>query len=434
MDVLNSWPRIPHAVAVLCVVAVIAFAGRWAARLARQPVVVGEVTLGLLAGPAALALVGRPAFEAALPDQVLHLVAFVAEAGLVFYLVGLAHELRAGPSGASGASGPDRRGATALTVGALALPLLTGLLLVGWVQLTDDAAARGTAPLPAFALMVSVAMSVTAVPVLARILTERGMSRTTAGRLAMTSALVIDAVAWLLFTASVALASGETAGLVRSLAAVALGIGCATALGLALRTGTARRAAKRFPAVAALLLGAAALAVALTMKDLGMTAILGAAMVGFAVPGGESEPWTRTVSAVSRTGRALVPTFFVVSGIALLDDVSPAASWTLIAWTVALGCLGKGLGSYAGARLDGRPPRLAVRIAILMNTRGLTELVVVQAGYAAGILSAAMMLALTVMALVTTAMTGPLLDLLDRGSDAPRVEPVPLTTTESGRR
>lgn len=56
MDVLNSWPRIPHAVAVLCVVAVIAFAGRWAARLARQPVVVGEVTLGLLAGPAALAL------------------------------------------------------------------------------------------------------------------------------------------------------------------------------------------------------------------------------------------------------------------------------------------------------------------------------------------------------------------------------------------
>lgn len=131
MDVLNSWPRIPHAVAVLCVVAVIAFAGRWAARLARQPVVVGEVTLGLLAGPAALALVGRPAFEAALPDQVLHLVAFVAEAGLVFYLVGLAHELRAGPPGASG---PDRRGATALTVGALALPLLTGLLLVGWVQ------------------------------------------------------------------------------------------------------------------------------------------------------------------------------------------------------------------------------------------------------------------------------------------------------------
>ncbi|WP_306329387.1 cation:proton antiporter [Streptomyces venezuelae] len=431
MDVLNSWPRIPHAVAVLCVVAVIAFAGRWAARLARQPVVVGEVTLGLLAGPAALALMGRPAFESVLPDQVLHLVAFVAEAGLVFYLVGLAHELRAGPSGATGA---DRRGATALTVGALVAPLFTGLLLVGWVQLTDDAAARGTAPLPAFALMVSVAMSVTAVPVLARILTERGMSRTTAGRLAMTSALVIDAVAWLLFTASVALASGEAGGLVRSLAAVALGIGCATALGLALRTGTARRAAKRFPALAALLLGAAALAVALTMKDLGMTAILGAAMVGFAVPGGASEPWTRTVSTVSRTGRALVPTFFVVSGIALLDDVSPAASWTLIAWTVVLGCLGKGLGSYAGARLDGRPPRLSVRIAVLMNTRGLTELVVVQAGYAAGILSAAMMLALTVMALVTTAMTGPLLDLLDRGGDAPRVEPVPLTTTESGRR
>ncbi|MFD3725020.1 cation:proton antiporter [Streptomyces sp. NPDC058671] len=428
MDVLNLWPRLPHAVAVLGVVAVIAYAGRRAARLVRQPVVVGEVTLGLLAGPAVLALAGRPAFEVMLPDPVLHLVGFVAEAGLVFYLVGLAHELRAGPSG------PDRRGATALTLGALLAPLFTGLLLVGWVQLTDDAAARGNAPLPAFALMVSVAMSVTAVPVLARILAERGMSHSTAGRVAMTSAIVIDAVAWILFTASVTLASGDTAGLLRCLGAVALGLGCAAALGWLLRTGAARRGAARFPLVAAVLLGGAALTVALTMKDLGMTAILGAAMVGFAVPGGGSEPWTRVVTAVSEAGRALVPTFFVVSGIALLDDVSPAASWTLIAWTVALGCLGKGVGSYVGARLDGRPPRLAGRIAVLMNTRGLTELVVVQAAYAAGILSAAMMLALTVMALVTTAMTGPLLDLLDRGERASRAEPVPLTTTESSRR
>ncbi|MER5311982.1 cation:proton antiporter [Streptomyces sp. NPDC002773] len=456
MDVLNLWPRLPHAVAVLGVVAVIAYAGRWAARLLRQPVVVGEVTLGLLAGPAALALMGRPAFDTLLPGPVLHLVALVAEAGLVFYLVGLAHELRAGPAG------PDRRGATALTLGALLAPLFTGLLLVGWVQLTDDAAARGNAPLPAFALMVSVAMSVTAVPVLARILNERGMSRSTAGRVAMTSAIVIDAIAWLLFTASVALASGDTAGLLRCLGAIALGLVCAAVLGWALRTGAARRGAGRFPVLAAVLLGAAALTVALTMKDLGMTAILGAAMVGFAVPGavpgaapgtvrpagaasrggsgggrgsgGGSEPWARVVTAVSRTGRALVPTFFVVSGIALLDDVSPSASWTLIAWTIALACLGKGVGSYVGARLDGRPPRLAGRIAILMNTRGLTELVVVQAGYSAGILSAAMMLALTVMALVTTAMTGPLLDLLDRGERAPRAEPLPLTTTESSRR
>ncbi|MFE0703622.1 cation:proton antiporter [Streptomyces sp. NPDC058872] len=266
MDVLSLWPRIPHAVAVLGVVAPIAYAGRWAARLVRQPVVVGEVTLGLLAGPAALALVGRLAFDTMLPEPVLHLVGLVAEAGLVFYL------------------------------------------------------------------------------------------------------------------------------------------------------------------------GAAALAVALTMKDLGMTAILGAAVVGFAVPGGGSEPWTRVVTDLSRAGRALVPTFFVVSGIALLDDVSPAASWTLIAWTIALGCLGKGVGSYVGARLDGRPPRLAGRIAILMNTRGLTELVVVQAGYTAGVLSAAMMLGLTAMALVTTAMTGPLLDLLDRGERAPRAEPLPLTTTESSSR
>ncbi len=88
--------------------------------------------------------------------------------------------------------------------------------------------------------MVSVAMSVTAVPVLARILTERGMSHSTAGRVAMTSAIVIDAIAWLLFTASVALASGDGAGLLRCLGAIALGLACAAALGWVLRTGAAR--------------------------------------------------------------------------------------------------------------------------------------------------------------------------------------------------
>ncbi len=88
-----------------------------------------------------------------------------------------------------------------------------------------------------------------------------------------------------------------------------------------------------------------------------MTAVLGAAMVGFAVPRGGSEPWTRVVTDLSRAGRALVPTFFVVSGIALLDDVSPAASWTLIAWTIALGCLGKGASvrTSGPASTAGRP-------------------------------------------------------------------------------
>lgn len=427
MNVLDLWPRLPHAVAVLCGVAAIAFAGRRAARLLRQPAVVGEVALGLLAGPAVLALVGRPAFGSLLPGPVLHLVTSVAEAGLVLYLVGLAHELRAGPAG------PGRQGTTALTVGALVAPLCSGLLLVGWVQLTDDAAARGDAPLPAFVLMVSVAMSVTAVPVLARILAERGMTDSVAGRPALTSAIVIDAVGWLLFTAAVSLGSGDAAGLLRCLGALALGVFCAAVLGWTLRTGTARHSAVRFPAGSAVLLGAAALAVALTMQSLGMTAVLGAALVGFSVPADKGMAWARPVAVVSRTGRALVPAFFVVSGIELLDDVSPSVSWTLIAWTVALGFLGKCAGSYVGARLGNRPPRLAGRIAVLMNTRGLTELVVVQAGYTAGILSAAMMLALTVMALVTTAMTGPLLDLLDRGEKAPRAEPVP-RTTESGTR
>ncbi|MFI6206320.1 cation:proton antiporter [Streptomyces sp. NPDC051041] len=427
MDVLSLWPRLPHAVAALSVLLVIAAAGRAAARLLRQPAVIGEVTLGLLAGPVVLGLLGRETFGTLMPGPVLHLVGLAAEAGLVFFLVGLAHELRAGPAG------PAHRGATALTAGALAAPLLTGLLLVGWIRLTDDTAARGDAPLSAFVLMVCVAMSITAVPVLARILSDRGMAESAAGRLALTSAIVIDAVGWLLFTAAVGLGSGDLMDVLRCLGAFGVGALCTAALRYALRTRAAERLGARLPAAAAVLLGAAALGVALAMEHLGMTAVLGAAMVGFCVPGGKSTPWTHAVAAVSRTGRVLVPTFFVVSGITLLEDVSLTSSWTLIAWTVVLGCLGKCVGSYAGARLDGRPHGLAARIAVLMNTRGLTELIMVQAGYSAGILSAPLVLALTVMALVTTAMTGPLLNLLDRSHPLPGAEPVPLPT-ESGTR
>ncbi|MFF4016236.1 cation:proton antiporter [Streptomyces sp. NPDC001843] len=427
MDVLGLLPRLPHAAAALSVLLAIACAGRAAARLLRQPAVIGEVTLGLLAGPVALGLLGRKTFDALLPGPVLHVVELVAEAGLVFFLVGLVHELRSGPVG------PGRRDLTALTAGALVAPLLTGLLLVGWVQLTDDAAARGDAPLPAFVLMVSVAMSVTAVPVLARILADRGMTDSTAGRLALTSSIVIDAAGWLLFTAAVSLGSGDPADVLRCLRALGVGVLCVAVLRWTLRTGAARRLGVRFPAAAAVLLGATALAVAFTVKELGMTSVLGAALVGFAVPGEKAAPWARAVTAVSRTGGVLVPTFFVVSGIHLLEDVSGTTSWTLIAGTVVLGCLGKGAGSYIGARLDGRPPGLAGRIAVLMNTRGLTELIMVQAGYSAGILSAPLALALTAMALVTTAMTGPLMDLFDRKDNARGAAAVPLPT-ESGAR
>ncbi|MGW7362891.1 cation:proton antiporter [Streptomyces sp. NPDC054841] len=427
MDVFDFLARSAHVATALAAVLLISVVGRRIAVRLRQPAVIGEITLGLLSGPAAISLLGQDTFDALLPRSVLHVLKLIAQAGLVLFLVGLAHKLRIGPAR------PPRRSTVWVSVGALVPPLLSGLLLAGWVLLTDDSTARGSAPLPAFLLMVAVAMSITAVPVMARILTDRGMSESAAGRLALAAAIVIDGVGWLLLTAAIGAGSGSLAGTLDSARALVVGALCALAIRYGLRTRTAQGLCATLPRTAAALLGAAALGVALAMEHLGMTAILGAALVGLSIPGDENAPWARAVSRVSRAGRALVPAFMVVTGITVLNGVFSSAPWGLIAVAVLLGCAGKGLGGYFGARLAGESRRTAQQVAVLMNTRGLTELIVLQAGYSAGLLTAPMVLALVVMALTTTAMTGPLLNLLGDEESRVRVAEVPAQTGSSAR-
>ncbi|MGW5529929.1 cation:proton antiporter [Streptomyces xanthochromogenes] len=433
LSILGDAPRVGHVLVALAVILLIALAGRALARALRQPAVIGEIVAGLLSGPAVIVLFGRGTLNALLPGPVFDGVKLIAQAGLVLFLVGLAHRLgpvrELGPAhgpglahrlGTEAGGGPGPGGTRWVVVGALGVPLVTGLLLAGLVLLTDDRAARGSAPLPAFLLMVAVSMSITAVPVMARILTDRGMTRSRAGQTALGAAVVIDGVGWLLLTLAIGLGRGSLEGLLHSVRALGFGVLCALAVRYGLRTRAAKAVGVRLPRTAAVLLGAVAVVVAIAMDRLGMTAILGAALVGFSVPGGEgapsrSAPWEGAVASVSRAGAVLAPAFFVVTGITVLTGSFADTSWQLIAAALVLGCLGKGLGGYLGARRGGHGRATARRVAVLMNTRGLTELVALQAGLSAGILTGPLALALIVMALTTTAMTGPLLTLLDRG-------------------
>ncbi|MFE7271142.1 cation:proton antiporter [Streptomyces sp. NPDC057623] len=410
MGALGPALHAAHVAVALAAVFLIAWLGRSVARLLRQPDVIGEIAAGLLAGPAALALLGSGPFHAVLPQGVLDTLKFVGQAGLVLFLVGLARHMRTGPNS------PPRRSTLWVSAGALVPPLLCGVVLAGWVIASHDVTVRGTAPLPAFVLMTAVSMSISAVPVMARILTARRMENSAAGTITMASAIVIDAVGWLLLTVAISLASGSPDGLLHSMRALVLGLVCALAIRYSLCSRGARNLCRRAPRWAATLLGASALVVAISMEHLGMTAILGAALVGFSIPTGKSTPWEQAVASVSRVGRVLVPAFFVVTGIMVFNRPFSAVPWAIIALAIMLGVLGKGLGGYAGARLGGQPRDVSIRIGVLMNTRGLTELVVLQAGYSAGILTTPLVLALVVMALTTTAMTGPLLSYLDRVS------------------
>lgn len=406
MTVTEALLRGGHAAAALVVLLAVGWLGRVTARRLRQPEVTGEIVAGLLAGPVAVTVLGTATFAVVLSGQVVDLLKLCSDSGLVLFLAGLVHKLH------HGAPRLPRRAAGWLVAGGLVPALVSGVAFGGWILLAEDEGVRGRAPLPAFLLMCAVVLSITAVPVLARILSDRGIIDTPEGRLSMTAAVVIDTVGWLLLSVAVCLASGRLDGFLRTVAVLGGGALVALAVRYALRGRLVNVLCGRNPMVTAVLLAVVALTVALTVEHLGLTPIFGAALVGLAVPGGGA--WARPVASVARVGRALIPVFFVVTGLTVFATGFGSLPWPMIGVALLLAFLGKGGGSYLGTRLAGESARTAAKVGVLMNTRGLTELIVLKVGYDTGILTAPVSVALVVMAVVTTMATGPLLLVLDR--------------------
>lgn len=403
-----------HVAVALAVVLAIGWLGRAAARRLRQPEVIGEIVAGLVAGPAAVTVLGATTFAVVLPGKVVDPLKLCAGVGLILFLVGLAHKLR------QSWQRLPRRTAGWVVAGGLVPALVSGIAFGGWILLVEDDGVRGRAPLPAFLLMCAVALSITAVPVLARILADCGITDTAEGRLSMTAAVVIDTVGWLLLSVAVGLASGRLNGFLQAIAVLGGGALVALIVRYSLRSRALSVLCGRNPAVTAVLVAMVALAVSLTVERLGLTAIFGAVLVGLAVPAGSE--WARVVASVTRVGRALIPVFFVVTGLTVFATEIGSLPWSLIMVAILLAVLGKGGGSYLGTRLAGENGRTAAKVGVLMNTRGLTELIVLKAGYGAGILTAPVFVALVVMAVVTTMVTGPVLLVLDRRKPRTTVE------------
>jgi len=414
-----------HVVAVLAVVLAAALLGRLAARAARQPEVIGEILAGILIVPVVAAVAGHGALAALLPPDVLGVLKYIGKVGLVLFLVGVAHELR------RGGGGLGSRSVGWVTIGSFFPALASGFVFAGWVLWSGDGVLRGSAPTVSLVLMIAVALSVTAVPVLARILEDRDMMAGRNGKLSMAAAVFTDSTAWLLLVVAMGTASGGWGGVVRSLAVLAVGVTIALLGRILLRGATAGTLAARFPRLLSVAVAVAALVVAIEMEHWGLTAVFGAFVVGLAMPNGEgAERWEEVTRPVASLGRLFVPVFFVVAGMGLFSTPSSSLPWVAAVLATALAILGKVGGGYLGARLGGETRRDAVTIGVLMNTRGLTEIVVLQAGYSAGLLSAALFLALVIMALVTTGLTGPLLSLIDLR--ARRTAPPPVLEPQGG--
>ena len=369
-----------------------------------QPPVIGEIVAGVLLGPSLLGSIWPGAFHWLLPDGVASVVNTLAQIGLIFFmfLVGAELDLTAA----------RRRGRTVLAVSqmGIALPMLAGVVLAVWLYPAFGARVGFTG----FALFIAVSMSVTAFPVLARILTDRRLAETPLGALALTCAAVGDVAAWCLLAAVVAISRGGSAG--RVVATVALAAAFAAAMVWVARPLLARWiGAVSEAAVLPLVLGGIMLS-ALATNDIGIHPIFGAFLFGAVMP--RTAPRTRKAaeSMQSVTVTLLLPLFFVYTGLhtrfGLLGTSGRLWAWCALITAVAV--LAKAGSTTAAARLTGLGPRDALSLGAMMNCRGLTELVVLNIGLQLKVISPTVLAMLVIMTLVSTVATAPALYAIAR--------------------
>ena len=371
-----------------------------------QPPVVGEMVSGVLLGPSLLGLV-LPGVQAALfPDTVRMLLYLGGQIGLVIYMFGAGYEFRVGAIKGSVKSVVSVSAAG--TVVPLALGVGVSVLGANWVGILKP----GVSPTVS-AAFVGVAIAITAFPMLARIITERGLGSTRFGSLALACGALDDVLAWILLAVVLGMHAGSTGPV-----ATAVGGGVLFALLVWLvvrrvlaRTMTSPRvsADQRVLVTAVFLFGAA------WFTDLiGLYAVFGAFVLGIAFPRGEASD--AVLAKLMPIGRIVfLPLFFTYSGLntrfALLADPNLLAYAVVVVVVAVAGKLGA---SWAAARMAGEPQPIALRVGVLVNARGLMQLIALNVGLQAGIVSPSLFTVLVLVALVTTIMTAPVLSWLDR--------------------
>jgi len=392
----------------------------WLCRRVGQPPVMGEVLGGILLGPSLLGWAWPLGYSFLLPPEIVPALGIVAKLGIILYMFFVGVELDPVQVARQGS-------ATAMIAHAsMVLPFSLGCALS---LILYPAYGAEDVPFNVFALFVGVSMSVTAFPVLARILTDQRLNRTPLGTLAISCAAIDDVTAWCLLATVVSVATASpwaavrTVGLTLVFLVAMLGL-----VGPYLRSLTARCA--RQPE-----LESAALAKMLLMmmvaagctEAIGIHALFGAFITGVLVPC-QSRLAERIMNSLwDLVSWVLLPCFFAFSGMKThFGLVQTTQDWLMVGLVIMVASAGKFLGSYGAARLCGLPGREASIVGILMNTRGLMELIVLTLGLELKILTPKLYAILVLMALATTFATTPIVRWLR--------SPLPDPEEESNRR
>lgn len=375
-----------------------------------QPAVVGEMAAGILLGPSLFGWLAPDAFQFVFPATSLGVLKLLSQIGvcLFMFVVGMEVDM-----------GHVRKKAEAAVIvshASIVLPYFLGVVLAYFLY--TDLAQPGTSFM-AFALFMGISMSITAFPVLARILQERGLSRTFLGSTAITCAAVDDVTAWSILAFVVAIARATSVGasalnLLLVLAFIAIMIkGVRLLLPSWIgQAGLESEAPSRgvLATVICVVVGAA-----LATEVIGIHALFGAFLAGAIMPEAGGFRHKLGVRVENFSSVLLLPLFFAFTGlrtqIGLLNDVQ---GWALSLGIIAVATVGKLGGSAIAARWTGMSWSESLQLGALMNTRGLMELIALNIGYDLGILSPRIFAMLVIMALATTMLTGPLLTLFTR--------------------
>jgi len=390
-----------------CVIIVAARAVGVLARRLGQPAVIAEVLAGILLGPSLLGRVAPDLSLALFPKASLAGLSLVSQVGLVFFMFLIGLELD--PKLLRG-RGPS---SFAISAAGIFVPFSLGALFALRIFASEGGAG---VPKASFTLFMGIAMSITAFPVLARILSERKLIKTNLGSIALACAAADDVTAWCLlaFVVSFVHAKGALAAVLTT--AEALGFTAFMLLAvrpllarLAARITTRESLTQNVVALTFVLL----LASAFLSELIGIHALFGAFLFGAIMPRQGDYAHALAERLEDFVVVALLPLFFAFSGLRTeLGLVTGYGNWLLCLLLIVVACLGKFGGSFSVARLSGMSLRDSAALGILMNTRGLMELIVLNIGLDLGVISPKIFTMMVIMALVTTVMTTPLLELV----------------------
>ncbi len=369
-----------------------------------QPPVIGEVLAGILLGPSFLGAIAPAAAEHLSSPEVVGHLNILAQLGVILYLFVVGLELDTVRLG--------RQGLEALVISAAGMvaPFLIGSsLALGLYPRLGTADVSFTV----FSLFLGVALAITAFPVLARILTDRGLSGTRLGTQALACAALGDVAGWCLLALAVGVAQARIDGAVRTLLGTVVFFALMVfAIRPLLLRWLRGHGAKLTQGVAAVLL-VGVLASAWATEMIGIHALFGAFLFGALIP--HDSPAARQMEYRLRDAVTvmLLPAYFAFTGLRTrIGLVAGAEQWLLCALILLVATLGKFGGTLVAARLTGAGWRDAAALGVLMNTRGLMELVVLNIGLDLGVISPALFAMMVLMAVATTMMTAPILRLL----------------------